>query len=385
MPYDVQALRRAEFPWADAGEVAYLNNASIGPLPLRAVQAVNAFTTLRAQPHRISPELQFGTLAESRQRIARMIGADPAEIALSINTGHGLNLAAHALPLSPGDVVLGAVGEFPANVYPWMALEPRGIAFRMVEPTLEAVLEALEQDESIRVVAVSWVGFASGYRMDLEALSRACRARGTYLVVDAIQGLGALELDLRRCEVDILACGAQKWLLAPWGTGFTYVRRQLVTQLEPQVISWLGVRDSDDFNRLVDYDMTWRDDARRFEQLTLPFQEFAGLNAALSLFEELGVGAVARHVAALADRIVTWAQETGAPLVTPADPLRRAGIISVRVPDGAAASAALAAAGVVHSLREGAIRLSPHLFNTSDEVDAALRALERQLPATTSA
>jgi cysteine desulfurase / selenocysteine lyase len=385
MPYDVQALRRAEFPWADAGDVAYLNNASIGPLPRRAVEAVNAFTALRAQPHRISPELQFGTLAESRERIARLIGADVGEIALSINTGHGLNLAAHALPLAAGDVVLGAVGEFPANVYPWMALEPRGVAFRMVEPTLEAVLEALEEDESIRAVAVSWVGFASGYRMDLESLSRACRARGAYLVVDAIQGFGALELDLRRCEVDILACGAQKWLLSPWGTGFTYIRRQLVTRLEPQVISWLGVRDSDDFNRLVEYDMTWRDDARRFEQLTLPFQEFAGLNAALALFEELGVGAVARHVAALADRIVAWAQDAGAPLVTPVDPLRRAGIVSVRVPDGQAASTALAAAGVVHSLREGAIRLSPHLFNTTGEVDVALRALESQLSTTTSA
>jgi selenocysteine lyase/cysteine desulfurase len=243
-------------------------------------------------------------------------------------------------------------------------------------PDEDALLAAIESDPRVRVVTLSWVSFATGYRVDLERIGAACRARGVYFVVDAIQGVGAATLDVKRCGVDILACGAQKWLMSPWGTGFVYVREGLVGELEPNAVGWMSVRGSDDFSRLVEYDFTYRDDARRFEVITLPFQDFAGLNASLELLFELGPAAVEAHVRALAGRIVRWAQSRDdVTLVTPADASRRAGIVSVAPRDPAAASARLTAAGVSHSLREGAIRLSPHCYNTAGEVDAALGAL----------
>jgi cysteine desulfurase / selenocysteine lyase len=382
LPFDAEALREAEFPWAARGEAIYLNNASTGPLPERALRAIRDFDERRAAPYRLSDDLQFATLARGRELIARLINADVAEIGLAVNTSYGINVAAFSLPLGAGDVVLTPDREFPANVYPWMQLaRTRGVIYRRI-PTCDGAVDeqALRrelEDPAVRAVSVSWVGFASGYTVDLEAIGRACRARGAYFIVDAIQGLGALTLDVRACHVDILACGGQKWLLSPWGTGFVYVRRDLIAELEPNVVSWMAVRGSDDFRRLVDYDLTWRDDARRFEFITLPFQDFAGMNASLELIHELGPSAVSHHVASLADIIVLWAaSQRDVELVTPSVPRRRAGIVSLRMPNATVVSDALRATGVSHSLREGAIRLSPHCYNTREEIRRTLQIIE---------
>ncbi|HEY7233788.1 MAG TPA: aminotransferase class V-fold PLP-dependent enzyme [Gemmatimonadaceae bacterium] len=386
MSFDVDDLREREFPWAARGEAIYLNNASTGPLPERTLRALHEFDQRRAAPYRLSDDMQFATLARGRELIARLIGADTAEIALAVNTSYGINLAAFSLPLGKGDVVLTPDREFPANVYPWMQLaHQRGVVYRRLPicdgaVDEDALCRALE-DPAVRAVSVSWVGFASGYTVDLETLGRACRARGVYFIVDAIQGLGPRTLDVRACHIDILACGAQKWLLSPWGTGFVYVRRELISELEPSIVSWMAVRGSDDFRRLVDYDLTWRDDARRFEFITLPFQDFAGMNASLELIHEVGPAAIADCVAELAETVIVWAAaQRDVELVTPSAPRHRAGIVALRVPNGPAVSASLTAAKVTHSFREGAIRLSPHFYNTHDELRRALRLIEASLP-----
>lgn len=380
MTYDVHALRAREFPWTGRGEAIYLNNASTGPLPVRTLEAIDAFNALRAEPHRLTDEHELATLRRSRQLAAQLINATPGEIACMVNTTYGINLAARALPLKPGDVVLASDREFPANVYPWMALERLGVRFERI-PCREglvdeaALLAALDRPR-VRALTVSWVSFATGYRVDLGALGGACRERGIYFVVDAIQGLGAARLDVKACAIDILACGGQKWLLSPWGSGFVYVRDALVGALEPAAVGWMAVRGSEDFTRLVNYDLTWHPDARRFEVVTIPYQDFAGFNASLELLLELGPDTVERHIARLVDRVVAWAAERrDVRLVTPREPHRRAGIVSLAPPDPVAASERLRRAGVVHSLREGAIRFSPHCYNTAEEIDRALAVM----------
>lgn len=379
MSYDVDALRRHEFPWTERGDVTYLNHAGTGPLPARTVAVTDEWARFRAEPWRITFDMEFGTLDRCRELCARLIGASPDEIALMVNTSQGINLAARVLPLREGDVVLSFDREFPANVYPWMALErSAGVVFEQLPapggvPDEDALLAALD-GQRVRVVSVSWVGFASGHRLDLARIGRACRERGIFFVVDAIQGVGAHELDVRACQVDILACGGQKWLLSPWGTGFAYVRRELVRSLEPAVVGWMAVRDSDDFTRLCEYDLTYRDDARRFEVITLPYQDFAAMNASLELILELGVGAISSHLASLTALAAEWAEANGVRATPPAD--HRAGIIAVVPPgDPAEASERLTSAGVVHSLREGAIRVSPHCYSTREEMERALEVL----------
>ena len=377
----LRELRAREFPWAVRGDRIFLNHASTGPMPQRTVDALQQFNAHRAEPWRLSQEVQFGTLAKARVGCARMIGADPSEIALMVNTSYGLNLAARALPFSAGDVVITSDREYPSNVYPWMELEAsRGITLKRIPcdgvlPDEEAILAALDGPR-VRGLVLSWVSFATGYRIDVAKLGRACRERGIWFVLDSIQGVGAAPLDVREVDVDVVACGAQKWLLSPWGSGFVWLRPDLVQSLRPVDVSWMATRNSDDFTRLTDYDFTYRDDARRFEVITLPYQDFAGLNASLDLFFEVGLPTVYASVERLATRIVDWAlANRDVRLVTPAERARRAGTVAVAPRDPVAASERLTAAGVIHSLREGAIRLSPHFYNTEEEIDAALALL----------
>ena len=381
MSFDVERLRATEFPWTVHGDAIYLNNASTGPLPCRTTRALAAFTALRAEPYRLTDEDEFATVRRSRELCAQLIGARPSEIALMVNTSYGLNLAARALPLRRGDIVLAPSREFPANVYPWMALERVGVRFECIPCTPDgitdeaALLRAMDQP-GVRALTVSWVSFATGLRVDLAAIGRACRERGIFFVVDAIQGLGAATLDVSRLPVDVLACGGQKWLLSPWGTGFVYVRDELVQQLEPSAVGWLAMRGSDDFTRLVDYDFTYRDDARRFEVGTLPYQDFAAFNASLELLLELGPEAVACHVEHVVGDAIEWAaSRDDVRLVTPAERPRRAGIVCLAPRDPPAASQRLTRTRISHALREGAIRLSPHCYNTHEEMARALAVL----------
>jgi len=377
---DVAALRAAEFPWADRTDRIYLNNASTGPLTQQAIAASAEVIAERGDPFRIDDDKNFAMLARTRDLAARLIGADAGEIAILTNTTYGINIAAQTFSWEPGDVIVVHDREFPANMYPWLALEKRGVVVRRIPPRgllpdEDAFIEAIAAPR-VKLAAVSWVAFSTGYKSDLKRIGSACRARGIHFVVDAIQGLGADFLSVRDCHIDVLACGGQKWLLSPWGSGFAYIRRELVAALDPNPVGWMAVKGSDDFTRLLDYDLTWRDDARRFEVLTLPFQDIAGLCASLALLHELGPSAVAARVASLAGEIVDWARDrSGVKLVTPADPARRAGIVSLMTADSAASSARLHASGVEHSLREGAIRLSPHVYNTSEEIRRALALL----------
>jgi len=221
----------------------------------------------RTAPHLLPDrELQAG-LQAARATVAALLNAEPAEIALATNTSHGLNLAARALPLTPGDVVLVSDREFPANVYPWLLLKKRGVEVELAPcapdgwPDEDYLVERLH-DPRVRVLAVSFVQFSNGYRADLARLGAACRANGTFLVVDGIQGVGNSVLDVRDTPVDILACGGQKWLLSPWGSGFVYVRRELISGLEPAVAGWMAFEGTDDFSRLTEYNT--RDDISKF-------------------------------------------------------------------------------------------------------------------------
>lgn len=382
MSYDVHALRAREFPWAERGEATWFDHASTGPIPQRSRDAMAALAVKRAEPFRLRSEDFFPSLAVVRERAARLIGASAKSIALMTNTTHGVNLAARVLPYGKGDVILSTHGEFPANVYPWMAAaRARGAEHRLLPlagdlPDEGALMRAIETDPRVKVVALSWVSYWSGHRFDLAAIGAACRARGIWFFVDAIQGLAPLTLDVARTHVDILACGGQKWLCSPWGTGFTYVREELLTRLDPAEVGWMAQPASADFGRFLAYDPTLYDDARRFEVVTLDFVSFLGLSEALGLFLELGPDAVAAHVRSLGDRVVAFADATpGVTMVTPRDPNRRAGVLALRTRDVAAASERLKAAGVFHSVREGNIRLAPHFYNTVQELERALQLL----------
>ena len=375
---DFEAIRAAEFPWA--GETIYLNHASTGPLPERTIAAVSAFNRRRAKPHLITDAELFSTLDRGRHLAARMINGSPDEIALSVNTTYGLNVAALGLPLERGDIVVVSDREFPANVYPWMRAQERGIELELVPTTAEGwpdedYLVARVSDPRVKVLAVSLVQFSTGYQVDLARLSAATRAHGTYLVVDAIQGVGQVPVDLRATPVDILSAGAQKWMLSPWGSGFTWIRRELIAELEPAMVSWMAFAGTDDFSRLTQYDPTLRDNARRFELITLPYQDFVGMNSSLELLLEVGVERVQARIRELHQPLLAWADRRGVRVASPRDS-HGSGIICLAPPEPARVQEQLRATGVIASLREGAIRISPHFYNTIEEMERVVEELE---------
>jgi cysteine desulfurase / selenocysteine lyase len=282
--------------------------------------------------------------------------------------------------LRAGDIVLASDREFPANVYPWMLLKDSGISLELAPTTPEGwpdedyLVDRL-RDPRVKVLAVSLVQFSNGYTVDLGRLSAATRAAGAYLVVDAIQGIGQMPIDVHQTPVDLLACGAQKWLLSPWGSGFVYVRRELIQNLRPAITGWMAFEGTEDFTRLTEYNDTLRGDARRFELITLPYQDFAGMNASLGLLLGLGIPNIANHLRGLQEPVLAWAARAGARVVSPLG-AHASGIICVAPADLGSAFRALKSARIVCSMREGAIRLSPHAYNSADDMERVVDVLE---------
>ncbi|MBK6493895.1 MAG: aminotransferase class V-fold PLP-dependent enzyme [Gemmatimonadetes bacterium] len=376
-----EELRHAEFAALD-GQGIYLNSASIGPMPSRSVAVLAACNRDRAKPGLWSVDRLNAVLSESRWLSARLINAAEDEIALMPNTTTGLNVAARALPLGAGDVVLTFDGEFPSNIYPYLVRGGEGIVLERIPRTVEgwpdeARLHERLADPAVKAVAVSLTQFSNGYTLDLAALSRATRALGKWLVVDAIQAVGQVPIDVQATPVDFLACGAQKWLLSPWGTGFLYVRRALIGTITPTFAGWAAFQGTDDYSQLTAYNPEPWPDARRFELITLPVQDFAAMNASVGLLLEVGVSAIAAHLRSLHAPIIAWAEANGA-TITSAPGARGCGILCLRPRgDVPAAYQRLQGHGVMCSLREGSVRLSPHLFTLPHEASAVVEMLDR--------
>jgi selenocysteine lyase/cysteine desulfurase len=305
---------------------------------------------------------------ELRQALGQLINASPEEIAFVQNTAEGINIAAHAIPFQPGDNVIFCDMEYPANVYPWMNLERRGVEVRII-PHREGglALDDLEEyvDERTRVVAVSSVEFLTGFRNDLKGIGELCKAKGIYFVVDAIQSLGVIPLDVRECQIDMLSCGGPKWLMGPCGLGFFFCRRELIEEMVPAYAGADCVMGAENFR---DYDLTFLPNAKRFEPGTGNYVGKVGLLASVTLLLEIGIEEIQRWTLHLTDVLIEDLQRRGYQIASCLRPEHRSAIISFPTPDVKAAYEKLIANKVIVSLRENYIRVSPHCYNTEEEV-----------------
>ncbi|MEP6834713.1 MAG: aminotransferase class V-fold PLP-dependent enzyme [Gemmatimonas sp.] len=379
-PYDFAAMRAREYEWMNNGKTIYLNAASTGPFPKSAVEVADKWTRLRAEPQHIPLTLMQDEAAKARRQYGALIGADEGEIALMPNTTYGLNLAARALPLRPG-TILTFDGEFPSCVYPFMALSSRGISLEIVPkrdglPDEDLLVKKIGRGDVVAVV-VSWVQFANGFVADLERIGNACRAAGAFFIVDGIQGAGAKTINVHELPIDIFASGAQKWQLSPWGTGYVYVRKDLIETFDPHDVGWACMTSSTDYNRLTDYEYDFFKDARKFEVVTISYHDFAVSNVSTRLLLEAGTVAVQAHINSLVDRLIGWADSRDdVRLVSPRDSARRAGVFAFAPKDIADAYSRLKRGSVTCGTREGAIRLAPHCYNTMAEMDRVIALLD---------
>jgi cysteine desulfurase / selenocysteine lyase len=354
-------------------EFAYFNHAAVSPLNNRVAEALRAYMdTAQRVPFERWPSQLSGVSKRLKERAAQLIGAEADEVVPMLNTAMGVNTAAQSLPLHAGDNVLVLDGDYPAMIYPWLNLAPKGILVKWVPQVHGGLdLETLKAriDSRTRVIAISTAMFATGFRNDIAAVGALCRERGVFFVVDAIQTLGAFPIDVRACNIDFLSCGGQKWLLAVPGCGFLYCRQALIDSL--QLGAYVGTTGTVDAMNYLDYNFTLLPTADRFNLGTPNLLGIHALDAALGLILEAGPEWIAERVLALTDLLIADLQERGFRIRSNLEPAHRSGIVIVEVPDPQAAHAKLLDAGIVTSVRNGALRFAPHFYNTEDELRRA--------------
>ncbi|RME94293.1 MAG: aminotransferase class V-fold PLP-dependent enzyme [Verrucomicrobia bacterium] len=374
-----ESLRRREFPVA--AERVFLAHAAVAPLPDRVRRRMQNHLDAACRDDQ-EAVLGEGFFRETRALAARLLGVEPAEVALLGPTSTGLSLVAEGLPFNAGDNVLVCREDYPSNVYPWLGLRRRGVEVRYLRssrPGCVTAEEVLAQvDERTRLVSLASCHFVTGWRPDIDAIGRELHARGVWFCVDGIQTLGAFPTPL--AHVDFLAADAHKWLLGPGGAGVFYVRREVQEDLRPVLLGWHNVR-CPDFVALDQLDL--RSDARRYEPGTANVVGLVGLRAALELLLEVGLDAIAVELLRKRRRLIAGLHERGMELLLPDAPETHASaIVSFRPRNETPESLhqRLTAAGFVVSLRTmpGAgrwIRLSPHFYNTDEELDRLLAFL----------
>jgi len=310
-----------------------------------------------------------------------MLGADTDEIAFVANTSTGIGLVAEGFPWQTGDNLVTLANEFPSNQFPWMNLESRGVHTRRLPVTEgrvdpQAILQAC--DGRTRMISVSWVGYASGWRMDVESLVAAAHERGILVFLDAIQGLGVFPLDVARTGLDFLAADGHKWMLGPEGAGLLFVRREHLDRLRPLNVGWNSVRSGHDFSR-CEFDL--RPSAARYEGGSANMVGIAALGASLDLLVSCGLSP---SDSPIADRILEWNEQAierlsriGAVIRSPLREGNRSGILSFEVPgtNPAAVRRHCLERNVVLSVRHNWLRISPHAYNDQDDLERLVDAI----------
>jgi len=381
IPKDGERLPPARELFDIPADVAYFNVASLAPTLRAGVAAGRQALQRRAQPWRIGNSDWFDDAERRRTLFGRLIGAPAGSIALVPATSYGLAVAAANLLVRPGRRILVLAQEYPSGIYTWIRLAQRtGAELQTVHPEPEqswadAVLAAL--DERVAVVSVPQVHWTDGALVDLERIAPAARDIGAKLVIDASQSVGAMPLDVTVLRPDFLVTVGYKWLLGPFGLSYLYVD-EAWHEGQPIEENWILRAGADDFARLVDYPDTYQPGARRFDVGARTAFELTPMAiAALEQLHAWGVTNVAATLRAVTGRIEAGARDLGLDSPT----ARGNHMLGVRMHDQARAEllAALSDAGIHVGARGSALRISPHLHTTDDDINRLLTTLDRVL------
>ncbi|MBV9443426.1 MAG: aminotransferase class V-fold PLP-dependent enzyme [Acidobacteriaceae bacterium] len=362
---------REDFPVTR--ELIYLNHAAVAPLCLRAAQAMKDLT----EDACFYGSLHYGdwmnVYSGLRTAAARLLNASPDEIAIVKNTSEGVATVASGFNWESGDRLVAFEQEFPANYYPWRRLESRGVkvSWLSIYDPIEKIAEAIR---GARLLAISFVNYLSGFRVDLRKIGELCREHDCFFFVDAIQGMGAFPIDVEECYIDALAADGHKWMLGPEGNGILYVRRRWLDSIEPVEFGWTNPASYADYSSR---DMTLRPDAGRYECGTLNTVGCFGLKAAIEFLLEVGVENIRDSVLNLADQLEGGVREKGYEVMVGRTSETGSGIVSFRHPqeDSRVVVSELKRAGILGAPRQGWVRLSPHFYISPEDIDAVLSAL----------
>ena len=371
--------------WGDFSGRIWLNTAHQGAIPLRAVAAAHEAVAWKASPSELTQARFDDTPQRLREAIARLVKAPADEIVLANSASYGLNVIAQAYPWQAGDEIVVMEGDFPSDILPWLlAAEQNGARVVRIRPRRHVV----EPDElaaaitpRTRLFCCPWVHSLSGFAVDLTALGAICRDRGVTFVLNASQALGVRPIDLRSAPVDALVCVGFKWLCGPYGTGFAWISAELMAKLKATKAYWLSMMTAQDLaGAKIEVELKPRSGARSYDIFgTANFFNAKPLTEAVSYLTELGIERIAAHGQALVDRFVTGLDAKRYRIDSPTEPgERRSTLIFFSDRDPARnpeVHRALAENGIDIAFRAGSLRLAPHLYNSSSDIDRALAVL----------
>jgi len=368
-------IYRDEFPVTK--DYVYLDHAGVAPVSLRGKRAVEKFLSEATESGMFNYKQWMDRVEEVRRSCAILTGAEPEEIAFVKNTSQGISIVAEGLDWNEGDNLLVCEKDFPSNIYPWLNLKRKGVEIRVVPSQNERILlEDIELliDSRTKLLTVSSVNFSSGFKIDLEVVGRLCKGKGILFFVDAIQSLGVIPMDVNEFKIDFLAADGHKWLLSPEGTGIFYCRKELAPRINPPLIGWKSIINESDYDHV---DFRLKTNALRFEEGSLNVMGIYALGAAIDLLVEVGIDRIQARVIELGDLIIREAEKRDFQVRTPKSKEERGGIISIignfdpiKVKDK------LKEEGILVNVRGGAIRISPHFYNTEYEVLRLFNAID---------
>jgi len=357
--------------------LVYFNHAALGPLSTRAYDAMENFVRDQRDFGALHWKEWYAEYVRLRASAAKLIGAEPGEIAILKNTSEGLSFVAEGFRWKAGDNVVTTDLEFPSNSTPWRKLDRRGVEVRVVQShdgafTIDDVERCI--DDRTRIVTVSAVAFHNGFAADLDAIGELCAARDILFCVDAIQAVGILPIDVKRSKIAFLAADGHKWMCASEGAAIFYVAAEHRDKLEVLEYGWTNIERKGKF---IDCPIDLLPDARRFEAGSLNSSGIYGLRAAIDLLLEIGIADISEETTRIAALLADRLDDIGFRVATPR-PIR-SGIVGAIPPPGDATllkwHRLLEENGVVCAPREGMLRFSPHFYNTESEVDRIIDVL----------
>lgn len=369
---DIQQIRE-KFPVTKSK--MFLNHSAYSPLPQPVVDVMRKYNEDLCHYEINESEYSLG-----QEFFAKLVGAKKEEVALVQNTSTGLNIVANMLDYPKGSNVVTTDLEYPSVVYPWLK-KKLGVEVRYV-PNVggKIFLKDLEKavDDQTVVIAISHVEYVNGFRHNLKALADIAHEHDAYLLVDAIQSLGAMTVDVRRNCVDFLTASCYKWLLGPAGAGYLYVRKELVERFEPPFIGWASVKP-EVFDTIEFWDI-WRlqlsETASRFEVGSPSFISFVGAAVAIQLLLDVGIENIQKRIFGLTELLMDSVKNLGWHLTTPEDKECRSGIVHFLVNRAQERVERLRKKGIIVSARSKGLRVAPHFYNTEEEIARLIRELE---------
>ncbi len=365
------------FPYLQ-NDIIYFNHAATGPISALVKKRLTDLLDEKSGDKLDDYKSFLEVLDETRNLLSKLINCPSNRVAFVDNTTNGLNIIANSIPWKKGDRILLNDVEFPANVYPFLNLKRYGISVDFVKSengivTADQIINSIKPET--RLISVSFVQFLSGYKIDLERIGNYCREKNIIFCVDAIQGIGAVNIDVQRCKIDFLSCGTQKWLLGMQGLAFIYIDENFQKKITPANIGWLSVNDA--WN-LLDYKMDLKTTAKVFEGGTLNTFGIYAFNTSLNMFNNFGFDKIENEVLSNTKYFIKKLDKIGMNcILSDCFDNELAGIVTINPQNPEQIFNELEKKKIICSLREGIIRFSPHFYNNYQDIDIVVEQLQK--------